>query len=54
MNDLVLQALGTLMPGAVRRGHLLRDGRALRWVEAGSGSPVVVLDAAAGEPGSLA
>jgi pimeloyl-ACP methyl ester carboxylesterase len=54
MNDLVLQALGKLMPGSVRRGQLSRDDRILRWVEAGSGSPVVVLDAAAGEPGSLA
>jgi pimeloyl-ACP methyl ester carboxylesterase len=32
----------------------LRGGRSLRWVEAGSGSPTVVLDAAGGEPGSLA
>lgn len=53
MNDLVLQALGKLMPG-VRRGQLQRGDRALRWVEAGSGSPTVVLDAAAAEPGTLA
>jgi pimeloyl-ACP methyl ester carboxylesterase len=53
MHDLVVQALGRLMPG-VRRGQLSRDDRILRWVEAGSGSPTVVLDAAAGEPGSLA
>jgi hypothetical protein len=46
MNDLVVQALGRLMPG-VRRGELSRDDRRLRWVEAGSGSPTVVLDAAA-------
>jgi pimeloyl-ACP methyl ester carboxylesterase len=54
MNDLVVQALDTLVPGGVRRGQLSRDDRILRWVEAGSGSPVVVLDGAAGEPGSLA
>jgi pimeloyl-ACP methyl ester carboxylesterase len=54
MNDLVVQALERLMPGEVRRGELPRDDRTLRWVEAGSGSPTVVLDAAGGEPGSLA
>jgi pimeloyl-ACP methyl ester carboxylesterase len=54
MNDLVVQALDKLVPGGVRRGQLSRDGRILRWVEAGSGGPVAVLDAAAGEPGSLA
>ena len=54
VNDLVVQALGKLMPGGVRRGQLWRGGRAVRWVEAGSGSPTVVLDAAGGEPGSLA
>ena len=53
MDDVVVQALGRLMPG-VRRGEVSRDERRLRWVEAGSGSPTVVLDAAAGEPGSLA
>ncbi len=53
MNDVVVQALGELVPG-LRRGELLRDERTLRWVETGSGSPTVLLDAAAGEPGSLA
>jgi pimeloyl-ACP methyl ester carboxylesterase len=53
MDDLVVRALGPLVPG-VREGELRRDGRTLRWVEAGSGSPAVVLDAALGEPGSLA
>jgi len=53
-SDLVVQALGKLMPGGVRRGQLRRGDRAVRWVEAGSGSPTVVLDAAGGEPGSLA
>ncbi|MGD0064333.1 MAG: alpha/beta hydrolase [Streptosporangiaceae bacterium] len=54
MDDLVVQALSQLMPGDVRRGELPRHGRTLRWVEAGSGSPTVVFDAALGEPGSLA
>jgi hypothetical protein len=54
MVDLVMQALGELGVTGVRRGELRRGGRALRWVEAGSGSPAVVLDAALGEPGSLA
>ncbi len=54
MNDLAVQALSKFMPGGVRRGQLARDGRTLRWVEAGTGSPTVVLDAAAAEPGSLA
>lgn len=54
VNDLVMQALRALMPGGVEPGELVRDGRTLRWVEAGSGSPTVVLDAAAAEPGSLA
>ena len=54
MKDLVVQALGKLMPGEVRRGELPRDDRTLRWVEAGSAPPTVVLDAALGEPGSLA
>jgi pimeloyl-ACP methyl ester carboxylesterase len=53
VNDVVVQALGELMPG-MRRGELLRDERTLRWVETGSGSPTVLLDAAGGEPGSLA
>jgi pimeloyl-ACP methyl ester carboxylesterase len=54
MDDLVVQALGKLIHGGVRRGQLSRADRTLRWVEAGSGDPTVVLDAAAGEPGSLA
>src|SRR5215472_6413173 len=54
MKDLVVQALGKLMPGEVRRGELPRDDRTLRWVEIGSAPPTVVLDAALGEPGSLA
>lgn len=54
MDDLIVQALGRLMPGGVRRGELQRGDRVIRWVEAGSGRPTVVLDSAAGEPGSLA
>jgi pimeloyl-ACP methyl ester carboxylesterase len=54
MDDLVIQALGKLVPGGVRWGELRRDHRVLRWAEAGSGRPAVVLDAALGEPGSLA
>jgi pimeloyl-ACP methyl ester carboxylesterase len=42
------------MPAGVMRGELRRDGRVIRWVESGRGEPVVVLDAAAAEPGSLA
>jgi pimeloyl-ACP methyl ester carboxylesterase len=54
VDDLVVQALDQLVPGGVRRGGLRRENRTLRWVEAGSGRPAVVLDAAVGEPGSLA
>jgi pimeloyl-ACP methyl ester carboxylesterase len=54
MDDLVLQALGTLMPEGVRRGEVPRGTRTLRWVEAGEGEPVVVFDAALGESGALA
>jgi len=42
------------MPAGVTRGEVRRDGRVIRWVESGRGEPVVVLDAAAAEPGSLA
>jgi len=54
MSDLVVEALGKLVPGGVKRAEIARGDRRLRWVEAGAGSPTVVLDAAAGEPGSLA
>jgi len=54
VDDIVVRVLGELVPGGVRRGELRRGNRALRWVEAGSGSPAVVLDAGLGEPGSLA
>ena len=54
MDDLVCDALNDLLPCRVRRGELSREGRTLRWVEAGRGAPAVVLEAALGEPGSLA
>jgi pimeloyl-ACP methyl ester carboxylesterase len=53
MNDLVLHSLTELLPCQVRRGELRRGGRTLRWIEAGDGGPVTVLEAAMGEPGSL-
>jgi pimeloyl-ACP methyl ester carboxylesterase len=46
--DHVCRALDALVPTGVRRGETFRDGRALRWVSAGTGGPVVLLDAAAG------
>jgi pimeloyl-ACP methyl ester carboxylesterase len=54
MGDIVSHALSELLPCQVRRGELPLGSRALRWIEAGSGSPAVVLEAALGEPGSLA
>lgn len=54
MDDPVLRALAALTPFTVRRGETWRDGRALRWVAAGSGDLTVVCDASLGEPGSLA
>lgn len=50
MDDVVGRALGALVPGGVRAGELARDGRTLRWAEAGSGGPTVVMDAAGGTP----
>ncbi len=54
MDDLVVQVLGRLAGVPVRRGELERPGRMLRWAEAGHGGPPVIMDAALGEPGSLA
>jgi len=54
MDDSVIHLLGELTRCDVRLGELARDDRVLRWAEAGSGQPVVVLDAALGEPGMLA
>jgi pimeloyl-ACP methyl ester carboxylesterase len=50
--DPVLIAVSELVPG-VRRGELRRDGRSLRWIEAGAASPPVVMVAGLGEPASL-
>lgn len=54
IRDLVCQALNELLPCQVRRGELRLADRTLRWIEAGSGSPTVVLEAGLGEPASLA
>lgn len=54
IRDLVCQALNVLLPCQVRRGELRLTERTLRWIEAGSGSPAVVLEAGLGEPASLA
>jgi pimeloyl-ACP methyl ester carboxylesterase len=54
MANLVCQALSELLPCRVSSGELSRDDRMVRWVEAGAGDPVVVLDAGLGEPGTLA
>ena len=54
MVDAVVSVLDDLVPGGVRPGEMSRDGRMLRWVEAGSGDPVVVFDAGLAEPGPLA
>jgi pimeloyl-ACP methyl ester carboxylesterase len=54
MTDPVLQALSALTLMTVKRGEVLRGDRAVRWVEAGAGRPVVVFDAALGESGALA
>jgi len=54
VDDLTVMMLSEFVQGGVRRGELLRGNRMLRWVEAGSGHPVVVFDAGVGEPGSLA
>ncbi|MFE4394108.1 MULTISPECIES: alpha/beta fold hydrolase [Streptomycetaceae] len=49
VQEAVARALGEHLPGGVRTGELDRDGRALRWVEAGRGGAVpVVLIAGAG------
>lgn len=52
MGDLALRVLGELIPG-LSPGELSRDGRKLRWVEAGAGGPTVIFDAGLGEPGTL-
>ncbi|MFB7646219.1 alpha/beta fold hydrolase [Streptomyces sp. NPDC059095] len=42
--------MSAVTPGGVQRGELDRRERVLRWVEAGSGGPTVVLEAASGTP----
>jgi pimeloyl-ACP methyl ester carboxylesterase len=54
MDEPALAVLSRLVPGEVRLCELRRDNHVLRWAESGSGSPAVVLDAALGEPGTLA
>lgn len=49
-DDLVAVALGALVSSGVRRGELRRGSRALRWIEAGSGAPTVVLETGAASP----
>ncbi|MEU1282869.1 alpha/beta hydrolase [Kitasatospora sp. NPDC005856] len=45
VQEAIARALGEHLPGGVRTGELDRDGRALRWVEAGRGgvAPVVLI-----------
>jgi pimeloyl-ACP methyl ester carboxylesterase len=54
MADLVCQALNELLPCRVANGELCHNDRIIRWVEAGSGDPAVILDSGMGEPGTLA
>jgi pimeloyl-ACP methyl ester carboxylesterase len=54
VSDLVVATLAQLSPLPVRGGQLRRQGRTVRWVEAGSGPTAVICDAALGEPGTLA
>lgn len=48
MIDPVIEALSAHVPREVSRGETPRDGRKLRWVEAGTGGPTVVLVAGGG------
>ncbi|MGE5291340.1 MAG: alpha/beta fold hydrolase [Micromonosporaceae bacterium] len=43
--DAVVDALGEFVPGEVTRGGVRLGDRAVRWVEAGSGQPTLVLEA---------
>lgn len=54
MKDTVVSVLSEIVPDGVRQGEMDRGGRVVRWVEAGVGTPVVLLDAGLAEPGSLA
>jgi pimeloyl-ACP methyl ester carboxylesterase len=46
----VLAAFNALIGGGVRRRVLDRGGRALRWIEAGQGTPTIVFEAGAMSP----
>lgn len=49
MSDTIAVAFNALVPGGATRGELDRGrGRRLRWIEAGSGGPTVVLETGAG------
>jgi pimeloyl-ACP methyl ester carboxylesterase len=48
--DKVVAAFDALVGGGVERRELDRGGRALRWIEAGSGAPTIVLEAGAMSP----
>jgi pimeloyl-ACP methyl ester carboxylesterase len=50
----VQAAISALVDGGARQGQIRLDTRTLRWIEVGSGEPVVVAGAGLGEPGSLA
>lgn len=47
MEDPVTAALSALVPGGVTRGSAQAGGRLVRWIEAGSGQPAVLLAAGA-------
>ncbi|GGY39955.1 alpha/beta fold hydrolase [Streptomyces xanthochromogenes] len=49
--DVIAQAMSAMAPGGLRSHELARGQRVLRWTEAGSGGPTVVLEAASGTPG---
>ena len=48
--DPVLAAFDQLVGGGAERRELDRGGRALRWVEAGEGTPTIVFEAGALSP----
>ncbi|MEU8003752.1 alpha/beta hydrolase [Catellatospora sp. NPDC049111] len=50
MDDVIVRAVAALLPGGATRGEIAFGQRKLRWIEAGTGGPTVVLDAASGTP----
>lgn len=46
----MVRAVAALLPGGAKRGEIAFGQRRLRWIEAGTGGPTVVLDAASGTP----